>query len=247
MATVRASARSPAPARSTTAPAPPPSLSAPATAAGTFYGPMTNTSGTLSLARSRHRQRETLLGTSTYSGTNAISGGGILNIQNRSALGASTGLTIASGSELDLAGSVSISSTTALSAVAGTGFGVSGGAIASLSGSKALAGAITLSGPTTALWPPRIRASPAQRRITDGSLPTISLTVSGGRQCDDQFARGQRRRTDLQHRHWHDLQRRRHAVSSPAATPTAARPSSTGARSTSEPPPAWEVGRAPSP
>ncbi len=117
-------------------------------ASGTFYGSFTNTSGTLSLAKTG-TGTETFLGGSTFSGTTAI-GAGIMNIQNSAALGASTGLTIAASAELDLAGSISVSSTTAITSITGTGAaGGSGGALASVAGSNTLAGAISLAGPTT--------------------------------------------------------------------------------------------------
>ena len=84
--------------------------------------------------------------TSNFTGAVAINDG-VVNIQSNNALG-STGntVTVASGAELDLAGSISISQPLV---VAGTGAGVTGDALAGVGGNATIDGLITLTANAT--------------------------------------------------------------------------------------------------
>jgi autotransporter-associated beta strand protein len=92
----------------------------------------------------------TLLGANTFTGPMQISAGRI-NVQNNSALGASSGVTVNSGAALELqnnvsAGTSSLSPTSTIPlTISGTGWAVSpSGALVSVSGNNAYVGGITI-------------------------------------------------------------------------------------------------------
>ena len=138
----------------------------------TFSGTLSNSSGTGSLIKDG-ASTLTLTNANTYDGTTTVSAG-VLNIQNASALGSTTGgTTVASGAALHLQNSLSIGAE-ALS-LNGTGVGNTG-ALRSLSGTTDFGGLITLAGSA------RINADAGTLRLSN--LGTITgagfdLTVGG--------------------------------------------------------------------
>ncbi len=88
----------------------------------------------------------TLSGANSYSGATTVSAGA-LNIQNSAGLGNSSGVTVATGSALQLTGGISTTSAVGLSLI-GTGVG-GNGALENVSGNNTYSGLISLAGATT--------------------------------------------------------------------------------------------------
>ncbi|UVE19151.1 autotransporter-associated beta strand repeat-containing protein [Pseudomonas sp. LS44] len=113
-----------------------------------------------------------LSGSNTYSGLTTVSAG-ILNIQNNTALGATSGATtVAVGAELQLQGGITVGAE-ALT-LNGTGIG-NGGALHSVSGNNSYAGAVTLAGNS------RINSDAGLLTLNGATISgaTRSLTVGG--------------------------------------------------------------------
>ncbi|MBI2814765.1 MAG: autotransporter-associated beta strand repeat-containing protein [Opitutae bacterium] len=111
----------------------------------TFSGTLTDTTNNLNLVKNAGAGTLTLTGANSYDGTTTVSTG-VLNIQNATALGTTTGgTTVASGAALEIQNNIAVGAE-ALS-LAGTGVS-SGGALRNVSGTNSYAGNITLTAAT---------------------------------------------------------------------------------------------------
>ncbi len=115
--------------------------------------------------------RVTLMGANTFTGPVQISAGS-LNLQNSSALGGTTGVNVSSGADLELQGNISIGAIPLT--LAGSGLTASpAGALNSVSGNNAFAGAISLAAPAT------ISSSAANGTLTlSGGISTTLNSVT---------------------------------------------------------------------